>query len=350
MQAMVDSENTQRDQAQRLRAQLTPAVQQLTDGYKMSCYWFEIFECLRKLLLLGGPIFFQMGSASQLVVGLLVCFISSSLNATYSPYIDEDDGRLAELCQLSLFFVLVSTIALRMEGQTSADTLGILLVVTLFVPPAFAFLLHSGVLKAKARVANFCALALGLCFVCAERTTAASRESTPTDDVSQAPPRTSLNNPRMLPLPPAAPVETNSASQKSGERLSGIVGRARADSLADDASASFLAVRSSAPVASDPGATNDVPPKAAPIVAADPANGKGSLEDNATFVPGLAESSTVPANPQEDAGVVQDFTARIIRGLFMPSTSEPRGADVSAPEVLPPDAQALAKDHTDLHA
>jgi hypothetical protein len=32
MQAMVDSENTQRDQAQRLRAQLTPAVQQLTDG------------------------------------------------------------------------------------------------------------------------------------------------------------------------------------------------------------------------------------------------------------------------------------------------------------------------------
>jgi hypothetical protein len=45
--------------------------------------------------------------------------------------------------------------------------------------------------------------------------------------------------------------KTDSASQESDERLSGIVGRARSDSLADDSSASFLAVRS---VASDPGA------------------------------------------------------------------------------------------------
>jgi ABC-type Mn2+/Zn2+ transport system permease subunit len=79
-----------------------------------------------------------LGSASQLVVGLLVCFISSMLYAAYSPYIDKNDGLLAQVCQLSLFFVLVSTIALRNDGERASDTLGVPLVVTLFVPPAAA--------------------------------------------------------------------------------------------------------------------------------------------------------------------------------------------------------------------
>jgi uncharacterized membrane protein YqaE (UPF0057 family) len=144
----------------------------------MRCYWFEIFECMRKLLLLGGPIFFQMGSASQLVVGLLVCFISTMVYAVYSPYINKDDGRLAELCQLSLFLVLVSTISLRMEGETSKDVLGVLLVVTLFVPPVFGILLHTGL---GAWAIRFFARTAGRCFGCVEeRTPVPSREPTAT--------------------------------------------------------------------------------------------------------------------------------------------------------------------------
>jgi len=208
VQSIVESEDAQRDEAQRLRSQLPPAVQQLTDGYEMRCFWFEIFQCLSKLLLLGCPIFFPMGSASQLVVGLLVCFINSMLYAGFSPYSDEDDGRLAELCQLSLFFVLVSTINLRMEGKTSADTLGLLLVVTLFIPLVVGILLHTGlhtspvVLNAKARVAHFLARTMARCCICAERPTASSREPTgiepDTADVS-----TSSNV--LLPDAPALP-------------------------------------------------------------------------------------------------------------------------------------------------
>jgi ABC-type Mn2+/Zn2+ transport system permease subunit len=91
----------------------------------------------------NGVTWWLTGSASQLVAGLLICFISSMFYAAYSPYIDKNDGRLAQVCQLSLFFVLVSTIALRNDGERSADTLGVLLVVTLFVPPAAAILLHT---------------------------------------------------------------------------------------------------------------------------------------------------------------------------------------------------------------
>jgi hypothetical protein len=38
---------------------------------------FEIFECARKIMLVGIPIFLPMGSNIQLIVGLQICFISS---------------------------------------------------------------------------------------------------------------------------------------------------------------------------------------------------------------------------------------------------------------------------------
>jgi pyruvate/2-oxoglutarate dehydrogenase complex dihydrolipoamide acyltransferase (E2) component len=149
----------------------------------MRCFWFEIFECLRKVFLLGCPTVFKMGSASQLIVGLLVCFISSMLCATYSPYVDKDDGRLAELSQLSLFFVIVSTIALRMEeGESSAEIIDVLLVVLLAVPAVVAILLHMGVhnctivLNAKAKIARCFAHTARRCFYCGEHTTVASAE------------------------------------------------------------------------------------------------------------------------------------------------------------------------------
>ena len=43
----------------------------------MRTFWFEIFECVRKIALIGLPVFFQQGSTPQLILGLLICFVSS---------------------------------------------------------------------------------------------------------------------------------------------------------------------------------------------------------------------------------------------------------------------------------
>jgi len=133
------------EEAAKLRRSLPPAVQKLTAGYTMRCYWFEIFECVRKLCLVGLPVILQpSGSAAQLMCGLIVCFLSMSMLSTYAPYIDPSDNFLAKVAQVSLFFSLVSSIALKLERTTSEGALGVLLIVTTAVPPVVALVFESG--------------------------------------------------------------------------------------------------------------------------------------------------------------------------------------------------------------
>ena len=58
------------------RARLPVSLRKLTNGYEMRTYWFEVFECVRKILLILIPIFFEQDSPEQLTVGLIICFIT----------------------------------------------------------------------------------------------------------------------------------------------------------------------------------------------------------------------------------------------------------------------------------
>lgn len=42
----------------------------------MRTFWFEIFECMRKILLILVPIFFEQDSPEQLTIGLIICFMT----------------------------------------------------------------------------------------------------------------------------------------------------------------------------------------------------------------------------------------------------------------------------------
>ena len=118
-------------------------LSKLTDGYALKVYWFEVFECVRKICLIGLPIFFDPGSSTQLITGLLVCFISFGMYASYEPYVEKSDDQLSKVCQVSLFFSLVSSIALKMEPDGSADTLAGLLLFMLAMPPMIALFYQS---------------------------------------------------------------------------------------------------------------------------------------------------------------------------------------------------------------
>ena len=50
---------------EKLKEKLDPISVKLTAGYEMRCYWFEIFECLRKIVLIGVPILLEAGSTEQ---------------------------------------------------------------------------------------------------------------------------------------------------------------------------------------------------------------------------------------------------------------------------------------------
>lgn len=94
------------------------------------------------------PVFFDMGSVAQLVFGLLVCFISFGAYMMLSPYQSQSDDRLAQLCQMQIFFSLVSSLIIRFDdlyasaGGPSVHNLDVMLVTFTFLPIATAVLVH----------------------------------------------------------------------------------------------------------------------------------------------------------------------------------------------------------------
>ena len=92
-------------------------VQNLIGGYEIRTYWFEIFEMIRKVLLVGIPGTFDKGGNMQLVWGLLVCFVTAGMYMAYAPFIVDSDDKLQQLAQLQIFITLTASLGLRSVPQ-----------------------------------------------------------------------------------------------------------------------------------------------------------------------------------------------------------------------------------------
>jgi len=110
---------------EKLRAQLPDYVQKLILGYELRAFYFEVVESVRKLAIVCLPVFFRpSGSVSQLIFGLMVCFITFGTHVAFHPYDHSEDNFLSQLCQVQIFFSLVSAIALKYDEGTLADASG----------------------------------------------------------------------------------------------------------------------------------------------------------------------------------------------------------------------------------
>jgi len=123
----------------KMRDKLPSTLRKLTAGYELRTYWFEIFECLRKIALIGLPIFFPPGSPPQLIFGLIICFLSYGAFCAYSPYFRVDDNFLAQVSQVVIFFSLVSSVVTNAfpEDPVMQVLLPALLAVPLILPIIF---------------------------------------------------------------------------------------------------------------------------------------------------------------------------------------------------------------------
>jgi hypothetical protein len=84
-----------------------------------------LFECFRKLALVSVPIAFEVGSNSQLITGLVICFLAYGVYCMFAPYEGSDDDVLAQLAQIVIFFSLVASLILN--GNPSDTTMRVLL-------------------------------------------------------------------------------------------------------------------------------------------------------------------------------------------------------------------------------
>eukprot|EP00519_Triparma_laevis_P014568 CAMPEP_0182491466 /NCGR_PEP_ID=MMETSP1321-20130603/897_1 /TAXON_ID=91990 /ORGANISM="Bolidomonas sp., Strain RCC1657" /LENGTH=380 /DNA_ID=CAMNT_0024693747 /DNA_START=66 /DNA_END=1205 /DNA_ORIENTATION=- len=91
--------------------------------YEPWCYNFEVKETVRKLILTGGLIFFNPGTASQIVVSMLMCLGSIRTYTHYKPFVDPKTDIIAEIAQWSLFFVMFGALLIRlnMDGESLQD-------------------------------------------------------------------------------------------------------------------------------------------------------------------------------------------------------------------------------------
>ena len=145
------------EEVARLKPRLSPFVAKLTDGYDMRCYWFEVFECMRKIFLVGIPALFEPGSVEQFMFGMIVCFLSYGMYAFYTPYDDESNDRLQTAAQVEIFVALLAWAGSEMTSESTA--MAVALTGLLCVPPIIALLYQTGLNDEVKKLCDCCSKA-----------------------------------------------------------------------------------------------------------------------------------------------------------------------------------------------
>lgn len=95
------------------QAELPVYVRSLTDAYKLEWKYWELFECFRKVTLVGAFIIFGQGSIEQLLIGMTVCAVSIAVYNNIKPYDTWQNNMLQQVCQFNIFNTLLSGLILR---------------------------------------------------------------------------------------------------------------------------------------------------------------------------------------------------------------------------------------------
>jgi hypothetical protein len=102
-----------------LRDPTLKALGFLYEQYEPKFYWFEVFETLRKLALTGFLVFMVPGTASQILLSLIINLASMRVYSGKKPYIESFYDRFSEVAQWQLFFTLLGALAMKvnLDGQ-----------------------------------------------------------------------------------------------------------------------------------------------------------------------------------------------------------------------------------------
>lgn len=117
-----------------LQEKLSANVRRITDGYEYRCYWFEVFEAVRKLAVVGLPCVFPTGSVEQLFFGIITCFFTWGALLYFNPYTSFDSEIVARVAQLCLFSTLSASMLLH--ADPGSESIDIILTTLLILPVA----------------------------------------------------------------------------------------------------------------------------------------------------------------------------------------------------------------------
>ena len=91
------------------------SIQFLFKEYEPYYWWYEIFECMRRLMLTGGSVMFMEGSATQVVCGTLMALLAIHVYSICQPFIEDENDVLALGAQWGIFFTLFAGLLLKLQ-------------------------------------------------------------------------------------------------------------------------------------------------------------------------------------------------------------------------------------------
>lgn len=130
---------------------LPNALQRAVGPYDNRYFFYEIFECVRKLLLVCMPVFFDPpGSVAQLIFGLMCSVLSIIVLCLVQPYKLDSDNALALLGEVSIFFCMLASIVDKYDEQALADSRNMDALLTFLLISPFALVLLQMGIEARA--------------------------------------------------------------------------------------------------------------------------------------------------------------------------------------------------------
>jgi hypothetical protein len=107
-------------------------IRNLFDSFTPKRWYFELFDCARRLCLGAVPVLIFRGSTLQIVIVLLISLASVAAFMYFNPYIHEHDNNLAVLSQWSITLILIAALIIKIEALSSdpnnAQGLGLVLI------------------------------------------------------------------------------------------------------------------------------------------------------------------------------------------------------------------------------
>ena len=88
------------------------------EHYTEECYYYDILDLFRRLLLTGGLIMMGEESVAQVFLGIVICAMWLSLIIHKKPYKSGWDNFIAIILAAHLLFTLVSGMALKLYAST----------------------------------------------------------------------------------------------------------------------------------------------------------------------------------------------------------------------------------------
>ncbi|CAM9491441.1 unnamed protein product [Ectocarpus sp. 6 AP-2014] len=108
--------------------------------YRPAVYYYEVWECVRKLFLTGLLVYFEQGTSTQVVIAMLITLAGLRVLAGLRPYQREDENNLAEASLWVTFLTLFAGLLIKADvaDEDGYDTVALGVILSIMNAALFA--------------------------------------------------------------------------------------------------------------------------------------------------------------------------------------------------------------------